>query len=236
MRAVIVVWAVLLAAVAWLGVQMGILPRWGAVTIWGCLALGVWASWVILTPRGAHADRAGLAVSPVTSPAQSMQLDHDEEWQQARPPDRSEPDWWADFMAGWETPKPMAVGVDSGAHLSGPALEQPWPPYMATGMASPDPAGPGGDAAAPWLVELPASSQPPGPAEPPSGAGVNPPAPALEPWPPSPREADTAEAFRAPLFADCLAFMRQQDADVRAYLASMADDAATYLLQLRGAW
>lgn len=55
------------------------------------------------------------------------------------------PGWWQEAHAGWTDERPVAVLDDHGAWASGPALDQPLPPYVANGLNNPETApGPAG--------------------------------------------------------------------------------------------
>ena len=118
MRAVVIVWAAALAAVGWLAAYTGLWAPWAAVATTGCLALGVWAACVVLTPRGAHADRAGLAfTSPEPGPAGSMILESDADaWQAhlggaAWESELERLPWWA----APEAERRSSYGMNSGS-------------------------------------------------------------------------------------------------------------------------
>ena len=132
-------------ALCWL-----VVPGWRAGVVTFVTLAGVAAVALLRPARGIHADRAGL---PFTSlepgPAQSMQLDQDEEYQQAHPDGLTDveldwvertgelpPAWWRDAHAGWDEPRREAVGLDEGAHLSGPATDGALPPFVVNGYTN----------------------------------------------------------------------------------------------------
>jgi len=216
--------------------------------------------------RPQHADRARLElVPPVVNRGESMILDAEREWRERYGITADEGGWASgtcanDAAAVWPNPGSFwaaALADDDPSWPGAPSLTPgqdaqpgagvavpPSLPAPAPGVPLPAPLPPAertGDGSGAGTREIWADrnagrfdSAPGGPADGHALSGAAGP-PALA-WPPPTRKADTAEAFRAPLFADCLAFMRHQDADTGAYVAGMADDAATFLLQLREAW
>jgi hypothetical protein len=141
MRAVVVVWATALAAVGWLAAYTGLWAPWAAGATTGCAALGVWAACVVLTPRGAHADRAGLAfTSPEPGPAGSMILADDRAgweahlggaaWQSDLEDELKELPWWAPP----EAERRSSYGMNSGSMGAS---------YGGTMFVPEGPAGPG---------------------------------------------------------------------------------------------
>jgi hypothetical protein len=156
-----------------------------------------------------------------------MVWDEEAEWQRAR--GIPAPEWYKAARRGWEDPRPAVVGLDYGAHASGPQLDQPWLPFQANGMANPDASGAATSLAAP---ELPPA---PPPAAGDGGAGIGGSGAGLTPRPaPEPR-GDPGELFRAQLAADCLQFERKQTTGAILYLDRLDKWGRAYLARLKEA-
>ena len=176
--------------------------------------------------NGAHSDRARLRLVP-----EPVHL-----YGSMDPSD--DPDPHTDYDAEAEWREKYGITADGGGWASGTcsdgAKAEVWPWHDS-------PSWPGASSLTPGQDDQPGaggspSSFPPDDAptrEPGAGAESPLPAPAPEPWPPPARPADTAETFRAPLFADCLTFMQDQDAYALAVCDGYDYQRRAYMTRLR---
>jgi hypothetical protein len=220
MRAAGAVWGAAVIAVAWLAALSGLVPRWVPAAVTGVAALGVWGWWLILTPRGAHADRARLSLVP-DDRIGSMDYDAELDWL-ARTGQLPPPAY--DAERAWR--EKYGITADDGGWASGSCaneLTEVWPNHDAPGW-SPSDAGAGS------------------PLDAPNPPGAVLPAPVPPPVPPAPADGDaggagpgSADLFLAPMASDALRFMLDMDADVQLFIDRLREGCAAYVAGMREA-
>ena len=230
--AVLFVWAAAAAAIGWVAALSGLLPGWAAVAVTGCAFLGAWVLAVLMTPHGAHSDRARLSLVPDDRTG-SMDYDAELDWlaRTGQPPPPA-----YDAERAWR--ETYGITADEGGWASGSCaneMTEVWPNHDSPDWVPLKVWGSLTDAGAGTITGVDGC--------PPAAAPVSfLPAPAQPPAPPAPADGDaggagpgSAELFLAPMASDALRFMLDMDADVQLFIDRLREGCAAYVAGMREA-